>query len=73
MNVCVAPTVIEGVDGLTVTLFTEGSVTDSVAVPDLPPALAVIVVIPAFTPVARPDELIVAVEVLLLDQVKLTF
>lgn len=48
----------------------EGAVTVNVAVPDLPSTSALIVVVPAFTAVANPDELMVATEVLLLDQAK---
>ena len=51
--------------------------TVNVAVSDLPPALAVMVTSlgldPALCPVARPDELTFATDVLSLDHVKVTF
>ena len=72
LNWWVPPSSIVTDDGLTVTLATTGggSVTVNVAVPDLPSTFAVIVVEPASTPVANPDELMVATEVLLLVQAK---
>ena len=72
LNWWVRPSSIDTDDGLTMTRSTTGgaSVTVSVAVPDLPSTVAVIVVDPASTPVAKPDELMVATEVLLLVQVK---
>ncbi len=72
VNCCVPPSSIDGDDGLTVTLFTVGgggSVTVNVAEPDTPSTVALIVVEPASTPVANPDELIVATEVMLLVHV----
>ena len=71
LNWWVPPSSIDTDDGLTVTRSTTGggSVTVSVAVPDLPSTVAVIVVEPASTPVAKPDELMVATEGLLLVQV----
>ena len=47
-----------------------GSVTVNLAVPDLPSTDALIVVEPAFTPLAKPEELMVATEVRLLVHVK---
>jgi hypothetical protein len=46
-----------------------GLLTVRLPVADLPPEVAVMVEVPAATPVARPDPLIVAAAVLLLDQV----
>ena len=67
-NCWVPPSSIDTDDGLTVTRATTGgdSVTVSVAVPDTPSTVAVIVVEPASTPVANPDALMVATEALLL-------
>ena len=72
LNWCVPPSSIDTDDGLTVTRATTGggSVTVSVAVPGMPSTVAVIVVEPASTPVANPDESMVATEGLLLDQMK---
>ena len=71
LNRWVPPSLIDTDDGLTATRATTGggSVTVSVAVPDTPPTVAVIVVEPASTPVANPDELMVATEALLLVHV----
>ena len=71
LNWWVRPSSIDTDGGLTVTRSTTGggSVTVSVAVPDFPSTVAVIVVEPASTPVAKPDELMVATEGLLLVQV----
>ena len=71
-NCWVLPSSIDTDDGLTATRATTGgdSVTVNVAVPDTPSTFAVIVVEPASTPVAKPDELMVATEVLLLVHVK---
>ncbi len=70
-NRCVSPSSIEAEDGLTVTIATTGggSSTVRVAVPFTPPAEALMVVMPASFAVARPEELMVATDVLLLDQV----
>ena len=80
VNCWVAPSSIDGEDGLTVTVFTVGgggggggSVTVNIAEPDTPPAIALIVVDPASSAVASPVELTVATEVLVLSHVKLTF
>ena len=71
-NCWVLPSSIDTDDGLTATRATTGgdSVTVSEAVPDTPSTAAVIVVEPASTPVANPDESMVATEVLLLVHVK---
>src|ERR687888_1744553 len=57
------------VAGLTVTDATGTSATVTLAVPFLPSLVAVIVAVPAATPVTSPLELTVATEMLLLDQV----
>ena len=59
----------EALGGLTVTVATGPAVTVSEAVPDLPPADAVIVAVPGLTPVATPvvtpdDETVAAAELL---------
>ena len=64
-NCCVAPSSIIASAGLTVTVATTGlggggSVTESVAVPDMLSAVAVIMASPAPTPVARPSASTVA-------------
>ncbi|HET9637320.1 MAG TPA: hypothetical protein VFP26_15435 [Gemmatimonadaceae bacterium] len=74
VSVTVAPTLIEGVAGATVTVVTAGvgggaAVTVTVAVPDTPEHVAVIVVVPAATPLTTPAPLTVAIELLLDDQV----
>ena len=68
----VSPSSIDAVDGDTVTRSTTGggSVTVSMAVSDLPSTDARIVVEPAFRPLAKPDELMVATEVRLLVHLK---
>ena len=71
LNWWVPPSSIDTDDGRTATRATTGggSVTVNVAVPETSSTVAVIVVEPASTPVANPDESIVATEALLLVQV----
>jgi hypothetical protein len=59
MNGCVAPTATLAVAGVTATDVTVLPVTVSVALPALPLTVAVTVVEPAATPVARPAALTV--------------
>jgi hypothetical protein len=71
--VAVLPATTEVVAGETVTVVTTGvggggAVTVTVAVPDFPPAEAVIVADPAVRPVTTPDVLTVATAVLPEDQ-----
>ena len=76
VNRCVPPSSMDAIDGLTSMLSTTsggGSVTVSIADPVLPPSLALMVVVPALTPLARPEELTVAADGLLLDQLNETF
>jgi len=54
VNCCVLPTVIDAVEGDTVTLATGTAVTVRVACPVLPPAVAVMVVCPVATAVIDP-------------------
>jgi hypothetical protein len=56
---------VSGLGGVIVTLATGNGFTVSVAVPDFPSLVAVIVADPGATPVATPDELTVAAPVLL--------
>ena len=63
------PTEIEAVEGESAMLLRVGLVTVTVLVPETPPEAAVMVAVPAATPVARPADVMVAVAVLLLDQV----
>jgi hypothetical protein len=67
----VAPTTTDAVDGATVTVVATGTgaVTVMVAVPVLPDDAAVIVAVPAPTPVTTPPALTVATPELLVDQV----
>jgi hypothetical protein len=65
----VPPTATDAVEGVSVMLLREGLVTVSTLVPVMPPEPAVMVVVPAPTPVATPAEVMVAAAVLLLDQV----
>lgn len=72
-KVTVAPTVTEGLDGLTVTVVTTGAggggaFTVTPAVPDLPELLAVIVAEPAATPDTTPFPSTEATEELFEDQ-----
>jgi hypothetical protein len=60
---------MEAVDGVTVMLVMVAAVTVRAAVPEVLPEVAVIVDVPAATPVARPAPEIVAAAVLLLDHV----
>ncbi len=54
------PSAIEVGSGVTAIETSAGGVTVSAAVPDMPPEVAVIVVVPVATVVARPVPLIVA-------------
>src|SRR5690349_21467589 len=54
LNACVAPTAIDALAGLTVTLATGATVTVRLAVPLTLPLVAVIVVVPATSPVTTP-------------------
>ena len=75
VNRCVSPSSIDGEVGSTRTTATTGGgvVTVSGAVPVTPSACALIVVVPGFTPLAKPEEpLIVATLVLLLVQENVT-
>jgi hypothetical protein len=60
MNCCTFPAAIEAFIGVTEIEARTGEVTVSVAAPWTDPEVAVIVVIPTTTPVARPLELIIA-------------
>jgi hypothetical protein len=64
VNCCVEPVATLGVGGVTAMDDTVFAVTVSAAVPLMPLTVAVIVVEPAATPVARPAALTVAVAVL---------
>lgn len=61
VNCCVALGATDAVDGVTAMDFS-GLVTVSVVVPVTPPELAVIVLVPPPTPVARPEMLMVATD-----------
>ena len=63
------PTATDAVEGVSVMLLREGLVTVSTLVPVTPPEPAVIVAVPAATPVATPAEEMVAMAELLLVQV----
>lgn len=63
------PTFTLGAAGVTTTLATGVGVTVTLAVPDFPSMVAVIVTVPAETAVTTPDEFTVARELLLVDQV----
>ena len=63
------PAAIEAVDGDTATLVRVGLETVSALLPLTDPEVAVMVVVPDATPVARPLGAMVAVAGLLLDQV----
>jgi hypothetical protein len=66
VNCCVPPTATLAGFGVTAIDTSVGAVTVSCAVPEMVPDFAVIVTgPPAFTPVARPAALIVAIVVLL--------
>jgi hypothetical protein len=69
--VTVEPATIDGDSGDTVTAVTTGgaAVTVTVAVPDLPETVAVIVAEPAATPLTMPLEFTVAAASLLVDHV----
>jgi hypothetical protein len=69
VSACVAPTVILGAVGETLTLETATAVTVIATVVDLPPLAAVIVALPAVTAVTIPALETVATELLLLVQV----
>jgi hypothetical protein len=73
VNCCVAFAAIDGEVGATVIVATTGAVTVRVSLPLVtPPVAAVICVVPALTPAAKPLLLIVATPVTLLAQVKVT-
>lgn len=61
-NCCVRPIGIEAVAGVTTIVIDDTSAgkTVKVAAPDLPPKAAVMIVVPAVTPVAMPGETTVA-------------
>lgn len=63
------PATIEAVAGESVMLLRAGLVTVSAPVPETEPDVALMVVVPEATPVARPFEAMVAAAALLLDQV----
>jgi len=63
------PATIDAVAGVTAMLLNVGAVTVSAPVADRLPEAALMVVVPAATPVAMPALLTVAAAVLLLDQV----
>ena len=63
------PTATEAVEGEIEMLLREGLVTVNTLVPMTPPEPAVMVAVPAATPVANPAGVMVAAAVLLLDQV----
>jgi hypothetical protein len=63
VNCCVAPLVIEGFAGVTAIDCNVAAVTVSEVEPLIAPDVALIVEFPTPAPVATPDELIVAVEV----------
>ena len=63
------PAAIEAVAGVTVTPVSTTRVTLRIALPETLPEEALMVDVPAATPVARPPLEMVAVAVLLLDQV----
>jgi len=65
------PAAIEAVAGVTVIPVNVAPVTVKLALPETLPVVALMVVVPAAAPVARPPFEIVAVAVLLLDQVTL--
>ena len=69
VNCFVAPLVIEGLAGVTPIEVRVGAVTVSLVFPLTDPRVAVIVELPAATPVAKPPEVMVAFEVVPLAQV----
>jgi hypothetical protein len=71
VSACVAPTAIDAAAGASVTVVTTGAgaVTVIVAVPVLPEDVAVIVAVPAETPLTTPLEFTVALFEALVDHV----
>ena len=69
VNCCVWPLAMDGAAGVTAIETSVGAVTVSEAVPETAPDVAVMVLVPAATEVARPPEAIVAVAVLDEDHV----
>ena len=63
VNCCVWPLEMDGVAGVTAMDCKAGGVTVSEAVPETEPEVAVMVLVPAATEVARPPEAIVAADV----------
>ena len=63
MNCCVVPLAIDGLAGVTAIDSNVGAVTVSPVEPLIDPEVALIVVLPAATPVARPALVIVATAV----------
>lgn len=61
MNCCVAPGAIEDVAGVTA-IDTSGLMTVKVVVPTIVPDVAEMLLVPAATPVARPETLMVATD-----------
>jgi methylglyoxal synthase len=69
VNCCVAPLVIDGLAGVTAIDCSVAAVTVRTVEPLIPPDVALIVEVPTPAPVARPDALMVAVEVVPEDHV----
>ena len=63
MNCCVIPLAIDGLAGVTAMDCSVGAVTVSNVEPTIEPEVALIVLVPAATPVARPPTVMVAVVV----------
>ena len=60
MNCCFVPLAIEGFAGVTAMVTSVAAVTVRVVEPVMPPETALIVLVPAATPVANPPAVIVA-------------
>jgi hypothetical protein len=69
VNCCVAPLAIDGLAGVTAIDCSVAAVTVRTVEPLIPPDVALIVEVPTPAPVARPDALMVAVEVVPEDHV----
>ena len=61
MNCCVIPLAIDGLAGVTAIDCSVAAVTVSTVDPTIEPEVALIVLVPAATPVARPPTVMVAV------------
>ena len=71
VNCCVLPAATDGFAGVTAMELRAGAVTAREVLPETAPSVAMMVVLPVATAVAKPEELMVAAALLVEDQVTL--